>query len=80
MFTLVHTALLSLLTRHAQSLSHRAAASHTTLSARDTLAAVLVPELVSIVTILQGLCLIDHRAKEETGEIWVLEVSEKSFR
>lgn len=35
----------------------------------------LKPELSSIALTLQGLCLVDRRAKEELGQSWMLEVS-----
>lgn len=70
----VHSALVALLTRHAQTLSHRASRTHTTLSATDELANALKPELASIVLTLQGLCLVDGRAKGELGQVWMLEV------
>lgn len=73
--TKVHSALVSLLTRHSQTLSHRASRTHTTLSASDGVAHILKPELSSIVLTLQGLCLIDQRAKDELGQGWMLEVS-----
>lgn len=75
LMALVHSALVSLLTRHAQTLSHRASRTHTTLSSSDEVASILKPELTAIVLTLQGLCLIDQRAKDELGQGWMLEVS-----
>lgn len=72
---IVHNALAALLTRHAQTLSHRASRSHTTLSATDDVAHTLKPELMAIFTTLQGLCLLDQSAKIELGQSWMLEVS-----
>lgn len=71
----VHSALAVLLTRHAQTLSHRASRTHTTPSSSDELINALKPELASIVLTLQGLCLIDGLAKDELGQSWMLEVS-----
>lgn len=71
----VHSALVSLLTRHAQTLSNRASRTHTTLSSSEEIANILKPELSAIVITLQGLCLMDQRAKDELGQSWMLEVS-----
>ena len=70
----MHTPLIVLLTRHAQTLSHRAAKSHTTLSSSDSVANALRAEMVAIFAILQGLCLVDRKAKSEMGQSWMLEV------
>ena len=70
----MHTALIALLTRHAQTLSHRAAKSHTTLSPSDSAANALRAEMSAIFAILQGLCLVDRKAKAEMGQSWMLEV------
>ena len=66
----VHTSLLTLLTRHAQTLCKRG----TSLPPGDEAATSLSPELVSIIGILQGLCLVSHACKEAVGEIWIMEV------
>ncbi|KIR39087.1 hypothetical protein I307_01806 [Cryptococcus deuterogattii 99/473] len=67
-----YEALVSLLTRHTSTLSHRS--SHISLPAGDELALSLIPELTLVVGILQGLCLLSRRCKELVGEGWVMEV------
>lgn len=70
-------ALVSLLTRHTSTLSHRS--SHIPLPADDEMALSLIPELTLVVGILQGLCLLSRRCKEFVGEGWVMEVRTTSF-
>ncbi|WVO19543.1 uncharacterized protein IAS62_000831 [Cryptococcus decagattii] len=67
-----YEALVSLLTRHTSTLSHRS--SHIPLPADDEMALSLIPELTLVVGILQGLCLMSRRCKEFVGEGWVMEV------
>jgi hypothetical protein len=68
----VYQPILSLLTRHAQTLSQRAHAS--SLPVDDEIATALIPELQTIVGILQGLCLLSRSCKAAVSESWVLEV------
>ncbi|XAO22083.1 hypothetical protein I312_100848 [Cryptococcus bacillisporus CA1280] len=67
-----YEALVSLLTRHTSTLSHRS--SHIPLPADDEMTLSLIPELTLVVGILQGLCLLSRRCKEFVGEGWIMEV------
>ena len=67
----VHDSLITLLTRHVQTLSrHRVS-----LSPGDETAFVLCPEISSIVEMLQGLALLSKECKASLGQFWVMEVS-----
>lgn len=70
---LVHTALLALLARHAQTLTSQSLDSHA-LPPGHPLALALLFELCSLVSLLQGLCLLSRECKLAVGESWVLEV------
>ncbi len=73
MHLIVHLPLITLLSRHAQTLSSRS--SHSSLPAGDEVAMSLIPELELMVSILQGLCLLSRKAKKATGQSWIMEVS-----
>lgn len=72
-----YEALVSLLTRHTSTLSHRS--SHIPLPADDEMTLSLIPELTLVVGILQGLCLLSRRCKEFVGEGCIMEVRTTSF-
>lgn len=68
----VHTPLLTLLARHAASLSKRA--STTSLPAGDEFARHLSPEIDTSLSILQGVTLLSRNCKAAVGERWAMEV------
>ncbi|RSH80027.1 uncharacterized protein EHS24_009699 [Apiotrichum porosum] len=68
----VHTPLLTLLARHAASLSKRA--SITSLPAGDEFARHLSPEIDTSLSILQGVTLLSRNCKAAVGERWAMEM------
>lgn len=68
----VYRPLLSLLSRHTQTLTQRAHSS--SLPPNDEVATGLIPELGIIIGLLQGLCLLSRACKDAVSESWVLEV------
>lgn len=62
----VHTALISLVTRHAQTLAHH--------SPNADAVDMIVGEMGVSVRMLQGLCLLSAGCKAAVGEAWVIEV------
>ena len=70
----VHTTLIALLTRHAQTLAQR----RTSAAEGDEVGAAVVSELSGVIGMLQGLCLLSERCKEAVGQSWVLEVCDDS--
>ena len=65
--TVVHTPLISLMTRHAQALSSRHPPNG------DELAGIVI-EMGGIVRLLQGLCLMSSECKGAAGQQHILEV------
>ncbi|ORY34625.1 cell division control protein 14, SIN component-domain-containing protein [Naematelia encephala] len=70
----IHTVLLNLLARHTQILSQRTKHPHTYVRANDALVLALLPEIRSIVMLLQGMCLLSSACHADISESWVIEM------